>query len=54
MKIFDEEGNVHVHLATKSNPVDLGDECGGNECDGVCVLRKGIFDVDAWNKNRVK
>jgi hypothetical protein len=47
MKIFSEEGTVHVHVASSSK----GCEEGGCD-DEMCrkPWEKGIFDVEAWNK----
>lgn len=49
MKIFSEEGTVHVHVAKS---VVKGCEEGG--CDNELCRKpweKGIFDVEAWNKS---
>ncbi|GMI06550.1 hypothetical protein TrRE_jg6439 [Triparma retinervis] len=47
MKIFSEEGTVHVHVANSSK----GCEEGGCD-DEMCrkPWERGIFDVEAWNK----
>ena len=49
MKIFNEAGNVHVHVAKSAHPSDciMGPDGHSSDAENSCY--SGVFDVAAWN-----